>query len=172
MGAERAGPEADRVLVVACGNPLRGDDGVGPAVAELIAAELEASGARALISDQLLPELAEDVSQARWVVFIDAAADRPAGSVTLEPVAARAAPPAGSPGRGLDPFSHGMAPADLLSLARDLYSATPDAVVVSVGAASFAAGEGLSPVVRTALLGAARVALDAVRAGYPEPGGA
>jgi hydrogenase maturation protease len=177
MGPEHAEPAAGRVLVVACGNTLRGDDAVGSEIAELLAAELEGAGVLLIVTDQLLPELAEDASRSRRVVFVDAAADRPAGSVGVEAVTARPGaadggvspgPPTGRvgrPSRALDPFSHGMAPADVLALARDLYSATPDAVVVSVGAESFEPGAALSPAVRSAIPSAARAVLAAVRAG-------
>jgi Ni,Fe-hydrogenase maturation factor len=186
MARERAGSPERAVLVVACGNPLRGDDAAGPEVAELLAAELEGAGVSLIVTDQLLPELAEDASRARRVVFIDAAADRPAGSVAVAPVAARQRapdPPAGSAAvtaslgwaaRALEPFSHGMAPADVLALARDLYAATPEAVVVSVGAASFEPGAPLSAAVRRALPSAARAARGAalVGANPPEDAGA
>jgi len=86
MGPEHAEPAAGRVLVVACGNTLRGDDAVGSEIAELLAAELEGAGVLLIVTDQLLPELAEDASRSRRVVFVDAAADRPAGSVGVEAV--------------------------------------------------------------------------------------
>jgi Ni,Fe-hydrogenase maturation factor len=48
------------VLVVACGNTLRGDDAVGPEVGELLAVRLAGTGASVIVSDHLLPELADD----------------------------------------------------------------------------------------------------------------
>jgi Ni,Fe-hydrogenase maturation factor len=173
----RAGLSHQGVLVVACGNALRGDDAAGPEVGELLVAELAGTGAVVIVADQLLPELAHDASRSRRVVFIDAAADRPAGSISVEPVTPRqpapgdaggAGPASGDPARGaraLEPFSHGMGPADVLTLARDLYSATPDAVLVSVGAQSFEPGAELSDVVRRAIPRAARAALRAIEEG-------
>ena len=164
------------MLVVACGNTLRGDDAVGPAVGDLLAACLSGTGASVLVSDQLLPELADDASRAELIVFVDAAADRPAGSVSIRPVAPRgaSAESAGAGGaarepasemRSLDPFSHGMGPEDVLSLARDLYGATPEAVLVSVGAESFEPGAELSGPVRRAIPDAVEAVLRAIEEG-------
>jgi hydrogenase maturation protease len=162
------------VLVVACGNALRGDDAVGPEVGELLTESLAGTGASVIVSDQLLPELADDASRARLVLIVDAAADRPAGSVSVRKVAPREAANAvgraggsGNPARSLDPFSHGMGPEDLLALTRDLYTATPDAVLVSVGAASFEPGAELSESVRLAIPLAVEAVLHAISDGTP-----
>jgi hydrogenase maturation protease len=164
------------VLVVACGNTLRGDDAVGPEVGELLAVSLAGTGASVIVSDQLLPELADDASRARLVVFVDAATDRPVGSVNVRPVAPRPAPD-GAVGEGraavappretrsLDPFSHGMGPEDLFALTRDLFSATPQAVLVSVGAESFEPGAELSGAVRGAIPHAVLAVLHAILEG-------
>lgn len=164
------------ILVVGYGNTLRGDDGVGPEVAEMLAAELEGTGAAVVSTQQLLPELAEEVSRAALMVFIDAAADKPAGVVTTEWLAASRSTngepslggpnPAGSPAEsGGDVFSHGMRPADLLGLASVLYAATPPAVLVSIGAVNFEPGLGLSDVVSRAVPQAARAAMAAIDGG-------
>ena len=65
-----------RLLVIGYGNTLRGDDGVGPRAAEAIAT-LALPGVRALVCPLLTPELAEAVSQAGVVIFVDAAVDAP-----------------------------------------------------------------------------------------------
>jgi Ni,Fe-hydrogenase maturation factor len=171
------------VLVIACGNTLRGDDGAGPAVGELLVAELEGTGAEVVVVGQLLPELALDASRSGRVVFVDAAADVPAGSVSVRPVhPEQGAPgagdgdgggePPGSAGRvpggarrSPDPFSHGIGPEDVLRLARDLYAAGPEGVLVSVGAASFEPGDGLSATVRRAIPAAVRAAVRAAEEG-------
>ena len=64
------------VLVVGYGNTLRGDDGVGPRVAEAVG-ELNLPGIRTLVCPLLTPELADPVSRARKVIFVDAAVDAP-----------------------------------------------------------------------------------------------
>jgi hydrogenase maturation protease len=65
-----------KLLVIGYGNTLRGDDGVGPRVAEAVE-RLQLPGVRTLICQQLSPEHAEMISQAERVVFVDAAVDGP-----------------------------------------------------------------------------------------------
>jgi hydrogenase maturation protease len=129
-------------LVIGYGNALRGDDGIGPAVAAALATLGETGRAGApLVLDpvQLTPELAVDVAAATLVVFVDARADAEAGAVARASIRAGTATPGA--------FTHAATPAGLLALARDLYGAEPPAWVVSVGAASFEPGAGLSPAV-------------------------
>jgi len=57
--------------VVGVGNELRGEDGAGPHVA-LAIQQSRLRGVRVLITQQLAPELAESVSQAEEVIFVDA----------------------------------------------------------------------------------------------------
>ncbi|MGA9112822.1 MAG: hydrogenase maturation protease [Candidatus Dormiibacterota bacterium] len=179
MARQPAAARLRGVLVIACGNTLRGDDGAGPEVGELLAAELEGTGAEVVVVDQLLPELALDASRSGRVVFVDAAADVPPGSVSVRPVhpgqdapgdggaeppsSTRRAP--GGAGRSPDPFSHGLGPEDVLRLARDLYAARPEGVLVSVGAESFEPGDGLSATVRRAIPAAVRAAVRAAQEG-------
>jgi hydrogenase maturation protease len=76
---------AMRTLVVGVGNTLRGDDGVGPFVIDL----LRACGAEDLdlrTVHALLPELAADLPGHDAVVFVDA--DVRATAVTLRPLQA------------------------------------------------------------------------------------
>ena len=60
------------VLVIGYGNTLRGDDGIGPAVAGEID-RLAVPGVRVIVVHQLTPELAADLAACRRAVFIDAA---------------------------------------------------------------------------------------------------
>ena len=59
------------ILVIGYGNELRGDDGIGPRVAEAIAAAHH-PGVRVVSCFQLVPELAADLAKARLAVFVDA----------------------------------------------------------------------------------------------------
>ena len=63
-----------RALVIGYGNTLRADDGLGPAVAERLGSEWADEDVGVLSCQLLTPELAEPVSRAEIVVFIDAAA--------------------------------------------------------------------------------------------------
>lgn len=179
MAGQLAGARLRGVLVIACGNTLRGDDGAGPEVGELLAAELEGTGAEVVVVVQFLPELALDASRSSRVVFVDGAADVPPGAVSVRPVHPNpdargdgGAEPANSSGRAgggprpsPDPFSHAIGPEDVLRLARDLYAASPDGVLVSVGAQSFEPGDGLSDAVRRAIPAALRAAVRAAEEG-------
>src|ERR1035441_10847597 len=64
------------LLVIGYGNTLRRDDGVGPRVADAVAA-LALPGVHALACPLLTPELADPVSRARVAIFVDAAVDAP-----------------------------------------------------------------------------------------------
>jgi hydrogenase maturation protease len=132
-----------RVLVLAYGNPLRGDDGIGWHAAQALAPDSEGEDLRVLFSEQLTPDLAEPVSRSRLVIFVDASVAHEPGSVSCLPLAPSAEPP-GS-------FSHEVTPGSLLSWAKALYGACPEARMVSLGAASFDIGQGLSPSVAKSL---------------------
>jgi hydrogenase maturation protease len=130
-------------LIVGYGNPLRGDDGVGQAVAQAFADETAIDGVDAIACHQLTPELAERFAAAARVVLIDAAAGREAGSVSVVPLQ-----PAPAPASTL---GHHVEPSQLLRMAQQLYGRSPEAYLVTVGAGSLELGEGLSPLVIAAL---------------------
>ena len=131
------------VLVVGWGNPLRGDDGLGWHAAALLADDQRLGGATVLCRHQLTPELAQDVAAARLVVLVDAGVDcgRP-GTVTVTPV---------EPDTARPPLSHHLDPGALAALSQRLYGRVPPTLLVRVAAASFEAGEGLSPELEAAL---------------------
>jgi hydrogenase maturation protease len=145
------GPAAG-VLVVGYGNPLRSDDGVGPAVAERLATDPRLRGADVRAEHQLTPELALDASAASLLVLIDAAEDVAAGEVAV-----RRLGPDGAAGVGLveeagPPLTHHLDPGALLGLARQLFGAAPEEVImIGIGPASLEVGETLSPQVQVAV---------------------
>ncbi len=126
-------------LIIAIGNALRGDDGVGP----LAAAALDRPGVDVITDHQLLPEMAEAISQADRVLFLDVAAGGTPGAVTCRHLA-----PADTP----DPtFTHRQNPESLLAMARDWYGSVPPACLITVAGASFALSETLSAPVAAAV---------------------
>ena len=133
-------PPASRVLIIACGNPLRCDDGVAWHAAEEIRREL--ASAKILCVHQLTPELAEEASRADAVIFIDANRNGQPGTVLCEAI---------SPDSTAVRFSHHFAPAQVLALCSQLYSAEPLGFLVSISAECFDHGLDLSPAVREAL---------------------
>jgi hydrogenase maturation protease len=103
-------------LVIGYGNTLRGDDGVGPRVAEAIE-QLSLPGVRTLICQQLSPEYADPVSQAHTVVFVDAAVDTPR-EVQLRKI---------EPSESAQLMAHAADPRTMLALARDVFGHAPQA---------------------------------------------
>jgi hydrogenase maturation protease len=133
----------ENALIVGYGNPLRGDDGVGQAVARAFAGEAASDGVEAIACHQLTPELAERFAAAARVVLIDAAAGSEAGRVCVAPLQ-----PAPAPASTL---GHHVEPAQLLRLAQALYGRSPEAYLVTIGVGSLELGEGLSAPVKAAL---------------------
>lgn len=122
-----------RILVIAYGNPLRCDDGIAWQAAEALRRHLQS--AEVVCVHQLTPELAESVSLAETVIFLDAARDGSPGTVHCEIIAAEVKDMR---------FSHYLTPRELLSLCRDLYSARPQAFLISMNGQRFEHGEELS----------------------------
>jgi len=122
------------LLVIGYGNTLRGDDGVGPKVAEAVEA-LALPGVRTLACPLLTPELAEAVSQTGVVIFVDAAVDAP------REVQRRKLAPAESS----QVMAHAASPATLLALARDVFGHAPEAWWLTIPVAELGIGEELSP---------------------------
>ena len=131
----------ETALVIGYGNGLRSDDGAGPRVAELLA---KADDVAVLVRHQLVPELADDLRGRDVVVFVDAATTQAPGVVATRRLTATQT--AQAPG-----LTHHCDPEALLLLAERLYGARPRAFLVTLGASSFALGEGLSPPVAAAL---------------------
>ena len=122
------------LLVIGYGNTLRGDDGVGPRVAEAVQA-LQIPGVLTLICQQLSPEHADPISQAERVVFVDAAVDAPR-EVQFREL---------EPGDTTQLMAHAADPRTMLALARDVYGHAPTAWWLTIPAVKLAFGETLSP---------------------------
>jgi len=128
------GPEQLQLLVIGYGNTLRRDDGVGPTVAEAIEA-LALPGVSALSPALLAPELAEVVSRAATVVFVDAAVDAP------REVQMRKLTPADTS----QLMAHAASPATLLAMARDVFGHAPQGWLLTIPVEEMGIGEALSP---------------------------
>ncbi len=140
-----------RCLILACGNTLRGDDGVGPWLA-LWAHERFQSDPRVQViaRQQWAPELADDISRARAVIFVDVSIASAPGCVELVPVSPS------NDDRG--PGAHHLGAPELLALAHGLYgSALQSASLLTVGAGSIEMGERFSAAVDSALPEACRL---------------
>ena len=135
----------DAVLVIAWGNPLREDDGVAWHVIEGLRTLRPRPGLPALHlrhAHQLTPEMAECLSRAAGVVFVDARRDGTPGEIRCERII---------PAAGTNPLLHSLSPQALLLYSEGLYGRAPEAVVVSIAGERFGMGETLSPAVRRAI---------------------
>jgi len=142
------------VLLIGIGNPLRGDDGFGPAVIERLHSSGLPEGVTLLSLHQLAPEIVEDILAVDRVVFIDARLpESGAGEgILFEPVNA------GNPGR--DTLTHECPPSAVLHLARLLHGRAPEAWALSAPAADLSPGEGLSPACQEHAAAAVKVLLE------------
>src|SRR5579863_4139001 len=76
-----------RCLILACGNTLREDDGVGPFLAHWAEERWRDNPrVRVLCDHQWTPEMVEEVAQAESVIFVDCATDSAPGEVRAMPV--------------------------------------------------------------------------------------
>ena len=132
-----------RVLIIGYGNPLRGDDGVGWQAARRLEALLEDEFVETLALHQLTPELAEPISRADLIIFIDASHEGNPGSWKCERLI-----PNVTAGNSL---AHHFTPASLLTCAQAIFRASPSALVISVAGASFGYDEQLTSSVEKAL---------------------
>jgi hydrogenase maturation protease len=132
-------------LVLACGNTLRSDDGVGPRLAEWAAERFqENDDVRVVARQQWTPDLAEEIAAADSVLFVDASEKSAPGRVSLAAVAL------GESGNGT--ATHHVDPPELLGLSRSLYgSMAGHAMLLTVGAGSTELGEEFSEPVEAAL---------------------
>lgn len=123
------------VLLIGYGNPLRGDDGAGWYVAEHLAHTLHDTRVQVICCHQLTPELAEDMSRARLVIFIDAAMvdpakpDQNAGYIRCQTVT--------HDSQSSTRSSHHLTPSILLEYTRLLYATVPVALLLTVTGKSF-----------------------------------
>lgn len=146
-------------LVIAIGNPSRGDDALGPLAAERIEA-MNLPGVEVLVDFQLQVEHALDLMGRRRVLFIDASASLDAPFV-LAPAEPRC---------DASFTSHALAPCAVLFNYTQLIGAPPPAWVLAIRGESFELGAGLSAPAARALEAAlveARAWLDPPAAATP-----
>ena len=109
-------------------------------------------GVRALACPLLTPELAETVSQARLVIFVDAAVDAP-----REVQMRKLAPAATS-----QLMAHSANPATVLALARDVFGHAPEAWWLTIPVEDLRLGEELSPLAQRGFRRAVRAVKECV----------
>ena len=130
----------NQALVIGIGNRLRSDDAAGIRVAEAL--EAHATAMEVLLCDQLTPELAEPISQARAVLFIDAQMGDASEAMAHSPSAAQLQPLVAST-QG-DPSGHALTPQRLLALSAALYGHCPPAWQLLIPGEQWQVGDQLS----------------------------
>lgn len=135
-----------KTLIIGYGSTLRSDDGVGYLIAERL---MEFQDGAALPADvqviarqQLTPDLADDLSQADRVIFIDAAAEGEPGEIRQQEVRPT--------GEAWGAFVHEMSPSVLLDCIKEIYHRTPEATLITIAGSIFDIGEGLTEKVQSA----------------------
>ena len=121
-----------RALVIAIGNRMRADDGVGHRVADLLE---PAPGVVFLRLHQLAPEIASEMQDAELVLFLDA--DPAAEYPSLERIDGQV--------EGPSPLSHWTSPGALVSLSTQLYGFHGEAWLCHLPARDFTHSAEITP---------------------------
>ncbi|MGP8252019.1 MAG: hydrogenase maturation protease [Terracidiphilus sp.] len=134
-----------RCLILACGNTLRSDDGVGSRLAEWAEERFKANdNVRVVARQQWTPDLAEEIAAAESVLFIDSSIESAPGHIGLIPVEPRESRNGSA--------THHLNANELLGLAHELYgSRSAHSMLLTVGAGSTELREGFSDLVEAAL---------------------
>jgi hydrogenase maturation protease len=138
-------------LVLAVGNPSRGDDALGPLLIERLSQELLAdveynSGDVEFLTDfQLQVEHALDLIGRRAVLFVDAALPGVVEKVAIDVITAD---------EGVPPASHALRAGAVLNVAIRINGHAPPAWQLAIEGCEFALGEGLSEAAERNLSGA------------------
>lgn len=141
-------PASPPALLLACGNSLREDDGVGLRIAEAAEQLFPASRLRIVVAQQFTPEMAADLAATDLAIFVDACAGDAPGAIQVHSVAACAD----------SPETHSLEPPALLALAGSLCGHTPvHAFALTIGAGHLGYGTEISGSVRQAIPRACRL---------------
>jgi len=136
----------DRTLVIGIGNPERGDDAAGLAVAAWLAGRLPAP-VEVITHDGEATSLLALLGQASALYLVDACVSgAPAGTIRRLDVAAEPLPQA-----MFTVSTHGLGLADAIELARALDQLPAPSVVFAIEGRRFEPGAPLSPVVAEAV---------------------
>lgn len=148
------------LLVLAVGNPSRGDDALGPMLLQRLAqCGVEADGGVELLADfQLQIEHALDLQGRSAVLFVDAARPgvlAPGTGVSLSPL---------YPAPCRTPLSHALPPQAVMGVAAQMLAQVPPASLLAIEGARFELGQGLSRPARRHLVRAFALAMDWINA--------
>ncbi|MGK7942300.1 MAG: hydrogenase maturation protease [Crocosphaera sp.] len=128
----------NEILIIGYGNTLRGDDGVGYKIVEIIE-QWNLDNITSLAVHQLTPDLAEKISQVDTVIFIDAVpmTDVNTAKLEMKPI---------SINQKINNLAHHNNPQQLLSLTQAIYQKIPKAYWLLVPGLNFNFSEDFSPI--------------------------
>lgn len=118
-----------QALIVGYGSPIRGDDAIGPLVADALDAMDLPADIVVQARHILTAELVEDLKSCERAVFIDAAADATPGEVRVRRIAADPT--------AMSTMAHFHDPRELLAWCEALYGRSPEAWLVTAGGAEW-----------------------------------
>jgi hydrogenase maturation protease len=124
------------LLIIGYGNSLRSDDGLGWHVSQELLRTIDSAAVEIISCGQLTPDLAEPISHAGQVLFIDVARSGPPGEVICKRV---------TPASATAAFSHQLSAEGLLGITRVLFGDCPEANLFSIAGHSFEPGDSVSP---------------------------
>ncbi len=130
------------ILIIGCGNTLRGDDGVGQVIVERFDPHRYGEVVEIIACHQLMPELVEPVSCADLTIFIDAAEGDTPGQIRCSEVLL---------GSESGAFTHNLTPASLLAGAANLYGTETRALIISITGAQYEFSEIFSSQIEAAV---------------------
>jgi hydrogenase maturation protease len=116
-------------LIIGYGSPIRGDDAIGPLVADHLARHALPPGVSVISRHILTAELVTDLAEQERVIFLDAAADAAPGEVRCQRITPN--------GDTLSSMAHFLDPRELLAWCAALYGRVPESFLISAGGASF-----------------------------------
>ena len=143
-------------LIIGYGNPMRGDDAIGCHAARALEQHFwNDPDVEVITAQQLTPEMAEDISQRAFVLFLDASFGDSPGTIMRATV---------SPEPGPGGFSHDLTPSSLLTAAEQLYGDAPFAMSITLAGWSFELGQKMSQIATRRMPEFIRLAQEAVEA--------
>jgi hydrogenase maturation protease len=126
-----------RLVILACGNPSRGDDALGPLLLQRLEQRYAGAPRITLVGDfQLQIEHALELQGQELALFVDASVSCPA-PFTFTPLA---------PAADASHTSHALHPSAVLRVYREIHKKPPPpAFLLSIRGISFELGEALTP---------------------------
>ena len=146
-------PKKILILILALGNPSRGDDALAPTLLEkLHQIGIETTHSVELLTDfQLQIEHALDLADREAVLFVDAALPNTGYGTAITPIHSDSEAPT---------TSHTLRPQAVLQVAQKILGDVPAAWLLAIEGESFALGEGLSTTAQQNLEKALALALE------------